>query len=32
MDQYAAQALILTKPSILPFMAFVKRVLDDASS
>jgi hypothetical protein len=32
MDQYASQALLLKKPSILPFMAFVKRVLDDACS
>jgi hypothetical protein len=32
MDQYASQALFLKKPSILPFMAFVKRVLDDACS
>ena len=32
MDHYASQALLLKNPSILPFMAFVKRVLDDACS
>lgn len=32
MDQYAAQALLLQKPSILPFIAFTKRILDDATS
>jgi hypothetical protein len=32
MDHYASQALFLKKPSILPFMEFTKRVLDDAFS
>jgi hypothetical protein len=32
LDHYAAQALLLKKPSILPFMEFVKRVLDEACS
>jgi len=32
MDHYASQALLLKIPSILPFIAFVKRVLDDACS